>query len=257
MAIRKIPPANANDRTRKQSIIHKVVLLQHGGSHNYGPCPLSTPANRQICTGGTTMTALLGPDLGDGQMVGSKTNSTSLQPLMGLLNAHSNKKWIAGHLLNADLGGSGVRDNNLTPLTVAANNAHRVFEGHIKRMLLACNQIDRNDQDSNHWYGVRYAVQVSAPRYAAAPAPGDMHSYAPSHITLDYRFVRLPKFPPGVPAHTAPSPPQTSQPVAAGDTHFATLAAVVRPNFAPSQNINAWQVLDGGLRFGVEIHNEA
>ncbi|MBN3853211.1 hypothetical protein G3N59_07475 [Paraburkholderia sp. Ac-20340] len=208
------------------------------------------------------MTALLGPDLGDGQRRGSPTNATSLQPLMGLLNANSVKRWKAGHLLNAEFGGSGIDDENLTPLTTAANNAHRVFEGHIKRMLLLCNQIDRAYQDYNDWYGVLYVVTVSPLQYAVAPAAIDMHSYAYSHITLDYRFVKLPKFPvaglAGPFPYDAPAPPNISTPIslAPADPRLIDLQAVVRPTFAPSVNIVNWVVGAGGIQFSVEIHNE-
>ena len=205
------------------------------------------------------MTALLGPDLGDGQRRGTPTNAHSLQPVMGLLNAHSPKTWKAGHLLNAEFGGSGTKDANLTPLTTAANNAHRVFEGHIKRMLLLCYQIDRAYQDYDEWYGVLYSVAVSPLEYANVPAQADMHSYAYSHISLDYRFVKLPKFPLGSLRYTAPAPPNVSNPVSlAGpaDPRLADLRAVVRPNFAPSVNIANWVIAANGIRFSVEIHNE-
>lgn len=206
------------------------------------------------------MTALLGPDLGDGQPRGTPTNANSLQPVMRLLNANSHKRCKAGHLLNADFGGSGTSDNNLTPLTTAANNAHRVFEGHIKRMLLLCRQLDEANQDYDAWYGVLYSVVVSAIQYANVPAPADMHSYAYSHITLNYRFVKLPKFPALGPApHTAPAAPNVHTPVSlAGppDPRLVNLQGVVRPNFAPSVNIANWVIAPGGIQFSVEIHNE-
>ncbi len=147
-----------------------------------------------------------------------------------------------------------------TPLTTAANNAHRVFEGHINRMLLLCYQIDRAYPDYNAWYGVLYSVTVSPIQYANAPVPADMHSYAYSHISLNYRFVKLPKFPAGgPPPHNVPPPPNVSTHVSlAGpaDPRLADIQGVVRPNFAPSVNIANWVVAPGGIQFSVEIHNE-
>lgn len=261
MASRKIPAPPGGGRIRKTSVKREVITVVHGAINQYGPCPLSNPANQVICCGGTSMTALLGPDLGDGQRRGSPTNGNSLQPTMGLLNANSPKTWKAGHLLNAEFGGSGIADANLTPLTSAANNAHRVFEGHIKRMLLLCNQIDRTYNDDDEWYGVLYTVTVSPLTYAAVPATNDMHSYAASHIALDYRFVKIPKFPlGGAPPHTAPPAPNVHTPVVlagmAPDPLLANLQAVVRPNFAPSVNIVNWNISPSGIRFRVEIHNE-
>ncbi|MEQ5843481.1 hypothetical protein N0A02_28905 [Paraburkholderia acidicola] len=207
------------------------------------------------------MTALLGPDLGDGVRRGSPTNTSSLQPLMRLLNARSHKKWKAGHLLNAEFGGSGINDDNLTPLTAAANNAHRVFEGHIVRMLARCRQIDEQNQDYIVWYGVLYTVSVSGARYATFPAANDMHSYARSHLSLDYRFVKIPKFPAagmGGAPYTAPTPPSVSTAVllAPADPQLANLQSVVQPNFAASVNVVMWTVGAGGIQFSVEIHNE-
>jgi len=137
------------------------------------------------------MAGLLGPDLGDGQRRGTPTNSTSLQPLMGLLNGNSPKSWVAGHLLNAEFGGSGNAVENLTPLTSAANNAHKTFENHIKRMLLLCKGLDDQYPAASDWYGVRYRVDVSTDTYAdpATINVGNMYSYAYSHIEVEYEFV--------------------------------------------------------------------
>lgn len=257
MANRQIPSANGG-RTRKTSVRREVVTSAYGALSNYGPCPLA--GGLVLCTGGTSMTARLGPDLGDGQRRGTPTNSNSLQPVMRLLNANSNKKWKAGHLLNAEFGGLGTQNSNLTPLTAAANNAHRVFEGHIKRMLILCNQIDRAHGDYDEWYGVLYTVTVSALTYANMPATNDMHSYAYSHLTLDYRFIKLPKFPPIGPRHALPPAPNTHTPVVLvgmlADPHLVDLQGVVQPNFAPSVNIANWAVTQSGTRFSVEIHNE-
>lgn len=261
MATRKIPPDPLyGGRTRKTSVIREVITRTPGPTRQYGPCPFTVPANQMICTGGSSMTVLLGPDLGDGQRRGTPTNGNSLQPVMGLLNARSHKRWKAGHLHNAEFGGSGTTNANLTPLTTAANNAHRVFEGHIKRMLTLCYQIDHMYVDYNAWYGVLYTVTVSPTVYANAPAANDMHSYAYSHLSLDYQFVKLPKFPPmGPPPHTNPPPPNIHTPVqlvGVPDPRLADLRAVVRPNFAASVNIANWVVAPSGIRFTVEIHNE-
>ncbi|MCW5649415.1 MAG: hypothetical protein KIS62_06710 [Ramlibacter sp.] len=206
------------------------------------------------------MQALLGPDLGNGQPIGSKTTQNSLQPLMGLLHQHSQKTWKAGHLLNADFGGSGIWDNNLTPLTSGANKAHSTFEDHIRRMLLLCYQIDRQYPAYAEWYGVLYDVTVSAQKYAQTPSANDMHSYAYSHITLNYGFVKVPKFPLLAPPHTAPPPPNTSSPVVVAgmnaDAQLNHLRAVQQPMFAPSVNIANWVGGVNAIQFSVEIHNE-
>jgi hypothetical protein len=258
MASRHIPGTpGTTERLRKASVRRELITEVYGPARGYGPCPHSTPAGAQLTTGGSVMTALLGPDLGDGQRRGSATNGASLQPLMGLLRAHSpGLNWIAGHLLNAELGGSGVFNRNLTPLTGAANHAHSAFEGHIKRMLILCNQIDRAHPGFNHWYGVRYQVTVSTDRYAAVLALDDMHSYSYSHIELDYQFVLLPKFPIGSPPHLGVAAPDICLPVPALDPKFTDLQRVLRPTFAPSVNIENWMPNGTGTGFRVQIHNE-
>lgn len=255
MATRKIPDPYGG-RTRKTSCVRELISEVYGATRHFGPCPLVVSGAVVLDTGGSSMDALLGPDVGNGVMLGSKTNSTSLQPLMGLLNTHSTKNWKAGHLLNADLGGSGTRRANLTPLTAAANTAHKTFEQHVKRMLLECYRIDRAGPDLVHWYGVRYQVTVDPTPYANVPAVGDMHSYAYSHIVLHYHFVTLDKFPPGVPPHTLPSPPNTWNVVAPADPYLGQLQRVMAPAFTPSPNIGNWVAQPDGITFDVEIHNE-
>jgi hypothetical protein len=260
MATRIIPPApGTNGRARKVSTPRDVINLVPGPTRSYGPCPLTTPANQMVVTGGSSMSVLLGPDLGDGLRRGTPTSSAvSLQPLMGLLHANSVKTWKAGHLLNAELGGSGTADDNLTPLTASANSAHSTFEGHIVRMLNVCHQLDYRDASAPSWYGVLYTVTVSLVRYAAAPSANDMHSYVYSHLALDYRFVLLPKFPAVGAPHASVPPPNISNPVSflPPDPNLAALQSVVRPNFAPSVNIANWTANPNGIQFSVEIHNE-
>jgi hypothetical protein len=208
------------------------------------------------------MAGLLGPDLGDGQRRGTPTNSTSLQPLMGLLNGNSPKSWVAGHLLNAEFGGSGNAVENLTPLTSAANNAHKTFENHIKRMLLLCKGLDDQYPAASDWYGVRYRVDVSTDTYAdpATINVGKMYSYAYSHIEVEYEFVTLRKFAPGMPP--ASPPPNTCNPVStnalAPDPRLAALRNVILPTFAflPAGNIVNWSPDANGIKFSVEVHNE-
>lgn len=255
MAKRIIPPDpnQRSGRQRKTNISRDLIDDQYGGLRTYGPCPHVNP-NRRIPTGGNWMRAVLGPDLGDGQVRGSKTNSTSLDPTIALLNSHGAKSWVAGHLLNGEWGGSGIQNSNLTPLTSAANAAHETFEGHIKRMLVVCHQLDEADPSCPHWYGVRYEVTVNNTQYASNPTPNDMYSYAYSHISLVYYFVTLPKFPPNVAQHTAPSPPNTFNAVTIADPNYNRLTQVVVPVFQPSPNIANWVAQP--VRFTVDIHNE-
>jgi len=246
MAKRKIPaPPGSRNRDQIEDFSRRIVAWDHGGTRTVGG----------KCTGGESMFRLLGPDALPGQMGGSVTDDSSLQSVMGPLRMYSpDKNWVAGHLLNADLGGSGIDPRNLTPLTTAANRAHSVFEQHIKRMLECCNRLDQNNPDADVWYGVDYTVTVSPTTYGTAGDTGDWYSYVYSHLTLEYGFVRLPKF---------PCPQDVGQPVQTSDHHVDDLQRVPRPQFnGQSRNIENWRDLarvNGGLTgmaFSVEIHNE-
>src|SRR5262245_19505849 len=160
----------------------------------YGP---TRTYNNINCGGSQLVVAILGPDLGDGRKRGSSTASgKSLSRVISGLNRTSpGRSWVAGHLLNGEWGGSGTDPKNLTPLTSEANSNHETFEGHIKNLLVVCNQID-NDQNSAalaYWYAVEYKVEVSATTFAQTPAHDDWHSYAYSHITIKYRVVTVDK----------------------------------------------------------------
>lgn len=193
-------------------------------------------------TGGSGVTAVIGPDYGDGVRRGTVTNTSSLQPVMGMLNSsNSPHSWVAGHLLNADLGGSGTDDRNLTALTGAANANHKTFESHVKRLIARCRTLDVQDPDANRWYGLRYTVGVSTYPFAHTPHPSDVHSYAYSHITFDYGVVCIDK--------------GSRQVTFANDLQarndFATVAL-------PSYTLGTTQVhmFTGPLQFGpIEAHN--
>jgi hypothetical protein len=105
------------------------------------------------------------------------------------------RTWVAGHLLNGEWGGSGTDAKNLTPLTSTANANHETFEGHIKNLLVICHQIDSSTRGASldYWYAVEYKVDVSPTPFAHARATNDWHSYAFSHITIEYRVVVVDK----------------------------------------------------------------
>ena len=72
--------------------------------------------------GGTQMTAsMLGPDHPEGS---STSKGGALQGVMDVLNSPGTRKFVKGHLLNAQLGGPGKDARNLFPITYAANSLH-------------------------------------------------------------------------------------------------------------------------------------
>ena len=52
--------------------------------------------------------------------------------LRGLSDAEQ-RRWVAGHLLNADFGGPGDQAKNITPLTASANHTHLHYENIVRR----------------------------------------------------------------------------------------------------------------------------
>jgi len=219
-------------RIQFRQVSREIIASTYGALRHYNT----------TCTGASFMEALLGPDLGDGMRRGSATNQQSLQPVMGWLNTYSNRTWVAGHLLNADLGGSGTNNQNLTALTSTANANHSTFEDHVKRMLAACHNVDSYNRGHTHWYGVRYRVDVDATQFASTPHANDVHSYAYSHITLTYGYRRIDKA-----TGAAVVLPAT-------DPFYATLTAVPLPTFTAGTVIIG--ALGGPVTFGpIQIHN--
>lgn len=215
--------------------------------------------------GGSGMTAHLGPDYLWAR--GTTTSAQSLPALMPELRAASSKNWIAGHLLNEELGGNGTLSQNLTPLTSAANSAHKVFETHIKAMLTACAHIEDDfksltvtqsagaaERQFPYFYGVRYRVTVSPERYAQNPDPLDLHSYVASYIDVDYRFFKYRRNRHAM--MTGASNVQLSDITA--NAYLARLHSTGNPQYqANSSNV---EVLPGGappLHFRYRIQNEA
>lgn len=149
-------------------------------------------------TSGTYMKVTLGPLAGESTHYGSKTGSTSIPGHMGQLNSKdytisSNGGcvglWVAGHLLNDNLGGCGKSGENLTPLTKTANRNHATYEGRIKDALIASRQMQDIYKVSPFIVGVEYTVQVSTDTFG----PNDSYDKAPSHITITGTLVKADK----------------------------------------------------------------
>lgn len=214
-------------------------------SEVYGPPLIQTFENAQIRSG-TSMAAVLGPDqsnVSSYYALGTKTSANSLRPFMRALVDDSHMTgWIAGHLLNEEMGGSGGTDENLTPLTTKANSAHKAYEGHIKKMLLQCHRIDRDNKEIDYWYGVHYSVAAST-----RPVFQDLiDTYVASHISIEYRYIKIKK---------AKFPALEIEEIGTGDPFLQILRVAGQPNCTSPNALNE-QCNPGNTRFSVEIHNE-
>ncbi|MFA8434700.1 MAG: hypothetical protein ACEPOZ_09310 [Marinifilaceae bacterium] len=75
------------------------------------------------------------------------------------------QRYIAGHLLNDNMGGQGVNDN-LTVLSSNANKLHRGIESKVKDLATRADLINQGNNvlgDPNYDHGARYSVQVLNP----------------------------------------------------------------------------------------------
>lgn len=115
--------------------------------------------------GGTAMEVTLGPAGVDSTNRGSGTSDQSIPKWMKPLHTRDPDCWIAGHLLNDNMGGSGTDVCNLTPLTRKANADHEGYENAIKGVCIKAKQFDAKEKDRKYWYGVYYKVVVSKAQF--------------------------------------------------------------------------------------------
>lgn len=117
--------------------------------------------------GGARSRAILGPNSLFG--MGSDANARLPHAIDAARDRH-NYPFIAGHLLNADFGGTGRDSCNLTILTPTANSAMKNFDNPVKAAVTQLRQvyeyladlylpIDRLD------YGIEVEISVSGPEY--------------------------------------------------------------------------------------------
>ncbi|MBI3231148.1 MAG: hypothetical protein HYZ45_13550 [Burkholderiales bacterium] len=164
--------------------------------------PIWGPEDASRGGSGTSMWVILGPHALDTGL-GSTTSYTSIYDCMTALNSQNFKilkngqkkgYWVAGHLLNDNLGGSGVFDSNLTPLTQTANKQHSGFEGWIKNAIEVAKSREKNYKD-DYIFGVEYEVIVHD-HFGDEFFPDGSKSpfyLAPSHITVQARLVKAAK----------------------------------------------------------------
>jgi hypothetical protein len=123
--------------------------------------------------GGTSMTAKVG-DINE-WVYGSRPPG-SVPNLMTKVGCYisGKERYIAGHLLNDNMGGLGV-NNNLTVLSSDGNKKHRGVEGKVKRLAERASLINRGSNafgDPAYDHGARYSVEVLDPN------PDGNHPYS-------------------------------------------------------------------------------
>ena len=126
---------------------------------------------------GTEMHVVLGPAAALLRS-GTPTGGNSIRGIMTALDKRNPGRWIAGHLLNADLGGRGDDAENLAPLTRAANRAHATLEAKVKNACTVARQKQElQAKPPAFFYGVKYDI-----RAVDTFGPLPPFSHAPSHL---------------------------------------------------------------------------
>ena len=208
-------------------------------------------------TGARQMKAWLGPDLGQSIWQNNGTNGTGIPVVMDALrvadrtNFQQDQRWVAGHLLNADLGGIN-EDENLTPLTKTANSRHENFEGHIARMLSACHKFDTENPESEYWCGVWYEVVIGGTHTPGSNFSDEIYRAAGATINVEYKYIGFRKFPENW--NKATHPPIPTSYFDLDDTEFDKLRACTKVD-DPNRGTTQWEYDAGTRRYSATIHN--
>ncbi|MBB4905475.1 hypothetical protein [Actinophytocola algeriensis] len=177
----------------------RIQIAAVGGIANirYLVDPAYTPAARPGA-GGAQSTVVLGP--GGYVSMNSDADRTAIPAILAAETDHPGHTFKAGHLLNAELGGSGSDPDNLIILTTAANNAQRAFDDPIKASIQttlthAYTAMNNMGLDvTTIGYGISLTITANASYWSNNPAHG---GYAvPDGFTCTAAVVGEP-----VPAH--------------------------------------------------------
>lgn len=143
--------------------------------------------------GATWMEVQIGPAQAQLANYGSPPDSNTPTIMRTLLDSaeYNYFGWIAGHLLNDNLGGPGLA-RNLTPLTTAGNKNHlNGCETFIKNYIDLCDRRVWMNKSDAHWYGVKYRVVVGGEKWGD---PGDgLLEFVTTELRVWVEAVRMTK----------------------------------------------------------------
>lgn len=217
-------------------------------------------ARHGLHMGGTWGFALLGPDI---MMTGGASNnppqatctgwdlawSGTSRPTLTFGQDVTYKKWIKGHLVNGEWGGSGTSWNNLAPFTSQANANHKTVEGFIKTFLTKSRSYDQfTTPVPASWYGVEYLVECSLDPFAhtSMNVSTNLYAYAPAFVKVRWRAVEIAK-PTNVATHLIPGqlPSLPRSPVSKTNLPFTV---------TPPKALNGATCLPSGNTTGGPVH---
>lgn len=157
-----------------------VRVEARGGAHNI--------------RGGSSVTAKVGAE--SEWAYGSKPagNVPNLLTKVGAV-IQGTQRYIAGHLLNDNMGGLGV-NNNLTVLSSNGNKAHRGIEGKVKNLAQKADLINGGNNvlgDPAYDHGARYTVTVQAPAPVGATPYSKQEKYIGAGVQISIDPIRFNK----------------------------------------------------------------
>ena len=104
------------------------------------------------------------------------------------------RTWIAGHILNAKMGGEPVWEN-LVPLTASANSAHSKVEEHVKKMAAIAYRWTTKSCENHRTdfvYRVYYSIKISdesyEPRFCTKKV--EQEDWPPEYIQWHYKIKK-------------------------------------------------------------------
>jgi hypothetical protein len=240
-------------------------------NYNHGPLHLV----HGFSFGATWAECILGPDIAapGGILLGNRPNVggegwdtawTTPPPRPGHVFTQDHfLTWRRGHLINGEWGGPGNNWQNLTPLTTQANAWHTGVENSMRSFLNAAYQFDMAAPYKNAWVGIHYRVVRSVDSFADPMNPTNLYSYAPSHIAVCWRAVRLPKIDHNNLGHIVTNAVANRAALAALPANFPFFNAYnAPPALAGHQNgaalvaaLAPWAANANGFDASIEIHN--
>lgn len=165
--IRELP--SSHGPRKKRTVVIRPVLRTspraNAGKTIVMPVYFTAPVwgSSTAVAGGTYMHVQLGPASLDSVNRGSAPEAntpTVMERLNGIGARYAGFGWVAGHLLNDNLGGPGTAWN-LTALTTAGNGEHsNKCEEPIKALIVRAHTRAEYSRNDEHWYGVDYTVKV-------------------------------------------------------------------------------------------------
>ncbi len=155
--------ADGNENVSLPALRRSMRRVMHAPAPRYFVEP--EYGDHSAVTGATWMEATIGPAQGGRGMYGSTPAPNTPTIMRRLLDNHPGFGWVAGHLLNDNLGGPGLA-HNLTPLTTAGNKNHLIAcEKDIKNYITKAYSRTLYNQKDKFFYGMYYRVVVSAEKW--------------------------------------------------------------------------------------------